>query len=49
MSPAVEVRVGYFAEAPLHRQTAPDIESARALAHAWLDAVRTNNAKSDAR
>jgi hypothetical protein len=38
---AVELRVGYFADTPLHRQTAPDIESARELAQAWLNALRT--------
>ena len=41
VSAAVELRVGYFADTPLHRQTAPDITSARALAQVWLDAVRT--------
>ena len=45
----VELRVGYFADSPLHSQAAADIESARALAQAWLDAVRTNIAKSNER
>jgi hypothetical protein len=42
---AVELRVGYFVDTPLHSQPVPDMESARALAHAWLDAVRTNPAE----
>ena len=46
---AVELRVGYCADTPLHRETAPDVESAQALAAAWLDAVRTNSAKTDGR
>jgi hypothetical protein len=46
---AVELRVGYFADTPLHTQTAEDIESARVLAQTWLEAVRTSIAKSDAR
>jgi hypothetical protein len=46
---AVELRVGYCADTPLHRETAQDSESAQALAAAWLDAVRTNSAKSEGR
>lgn len=38
---AVEVRVGYFVDTPLHSEAVTDIESARALAQAWLDALRT--------
>ena len=37
---AVELRVGYFGDAPLRSQTVPDIESARVLAQDWLGAVR---------
>ena len=36
----VELRVGYVADFPLYSQTVDDIESARALAKKWLDAVR---------
>ena len=36
----VELRVGYFGDSPLRSQIVADIESARALAQDWLDAVR---------
>ena len=39
----VELRVGY-ADAPLHSQIVPDIESARVLARHWLDGMRRNAA-----
>ena len=39
---AVELRLGYFVDTPLHSHALADIESARALAQAWLDAVRRN-------
>jgi hypothetical protein len=39
---AVELRVGYFVDTPLHSQAVADIESARALGKAWLDAMRRN-------
>ena len=47
--PAMELQVGYVVDAPLHSQAVADIESAQALAQAWLDAVRTKSAKSDKR
>jgi len=37
---AVELRVGYFGDAPLRSQIVPDIESGRVLAQDWLEAVR---------
>jgi len=37
---AVELRVGYFGDAPLQSQIVPDIESARVLSQHWLEAVR---------
>jgi hypothetical protein len=40
LASGVELQVGYFVDAPLHSQLMPDIESARLLAQAWLDAVR---------
>ena len=36
----VELRVGYFSNAPLRSQIVPDIESGRVLALDWLEAVR---------
>jgi hypothetical protein len=36
----VELRVGYVGDPPLHSQIATDVESARALARDWLDAMR---------
>ena len=36
----VELRLGYFVDVPLHSRMMDDIDSARALAQAWLDAVR---------
>ena len=36
----VELRVGYFVDSPLRSQIVADIESARALAQDWLDAMR---------
>jgi len=36
----VELRVGYVVDVPLHSQMMRDIDSARALAQQWLDAVR---------
>ena len=43
----VELRVGYFDDAPLRSQMVPDVQSARALAQNWLDDVRKDSAKSD--
>ena len=37
---AVELRVGYFGDAPVQSQIVPDTESARVLAHYLLGAVR---------
>ena len=36
----VELRLGYFVDVPLHSRMMCDIDSARALAQNWLDAVR---------
>ena len=42
VSPAeLEVRVSYGTDAALHGEIVADIESARALAEAWLKALRT--------
>jgi hypothetical protein len=44
----VELRVGYFTDAPLHSQIVTDIESARVLASNWLDALRAGaNGRTD--
>ena len=43
---AMELRVGYnFVDTPLHSQPVADIESAQALAEAWLKALRTQCVK----
>jgi len=36
----VELRIGYFGDAPLRSQIVPDIQSARGLAQDWLEAMR---------
>lgn len=36
----VELRLGYLVDVPLHSRIMRDIDSARALAQNWLDAVR---------
>ena len=36
----VELRLGYFVDVPLHSRMVRDMDSARALAQNWLDAVR---------
>jgi hypothetical protein len=36
----VELRLGYLVDVPLHSRMMRDIDSARALAKNWLDAVR---------
>jgi len=36
----VELRLGYLVDVPLHSRMMRDIDSARALAQNWLDAVR---------
>ena len=42
----VELRVGYFCDAPLHSQPVADMDSARALAKQWLDDVRVGSGDS---
>jgi hypothetical protein len=42
----VELRVGYFGDPPLHSQIVADIQSARALAWDWLDAMRAGGDSS---
>ena len=48
-SAELEVRVSYEADTTLHAEIVADIESARALAQAWLVGVRTNGASSEGR
>ena len=43
----VELRVGYLVDMPLHSQMMRDIDSARVLAQAWLDAVRAAAAEGN--
>jgi hypothetical protein len=40
----VELRVGYFLDAPLHSEMVADIQAARALAQNWLTAMRHGSA-----
>jgi hypothetical protein len=40
-SDSIELRVGYFVDAPLHSQAVRDIESARVMAKDWLNALRS--------